>query len=136
MNGRDVVFFVVEEVVVVVLRDREVDDLELADRAVATAWLDHDGTEGFDRDQLSIEFQMTFTFEDQIDLGGLLVVVSGRFVAHFEVVGGCRGIGLVDEGAASGPATAFDRREIGEVDVMVAFHGEMIRIEIGNPIIK
>jgi len=113
---------VVKEVVVVVLGDREVDDLEFADGAVAAAGPDHDGAKGFDGDQFAIEFEMTFAFEDEINLGGLFVIVGRRFVAHFEVVGGGGGVFLVDEGTASGATAAFDGREIGEIDVVEALH--------------
>ncbi len=47
------------------------------------AWADHDARHGFDRDDLAIDFEVTFAFEDDVDLGHLLVVVE--LAVHMDV---------------------------------------------------
>ncbi len=63
-------------VVLVEGRDRYVDDPEFADRAVADSRRDVDRGHGPDGDEFSVEFEMSLTFEDEVDLGHDLVVVG------------------------------------------------------------
>lgn len=53
-----------------------IDDLQLANGAVATAGLDENGRHGFHRKPLSIQFHFALALQNEINLGELLVIVA------------------------------------------------------------
>ena len=63
--------------------DGDVDDAEVAYCTMAATGFDHDGGEGFERMFFAVEFDVTFPFQDQVDLSHLLVIVD--FAVFFDV---------------------------------------------------
>ena len=59
--------------------DGDVNDAHLTDGAVAAAGFDEDACHGFDREDFTVELDVAFTVEDEIDLGHLFVVVGAGF---------------------------------------------------------
>ena len=53
---------------------------------MAAAGFDHDGGEGFDGNQFAVELEMTFAFQDEIDLGHFLVIVDARLFGNVDEV--------------------------------------------------
>lgn len=84
---------------------------------MAAAGFDHDGGEGFNRDELAVEFEVPFALEDEVDLGHFpMIVDAGPFGDFDEVDAGHRVVGVA-KGAAGGPAwtrSAGDFIELGE----------------------
>ena len=94
--------------------DRDVDDLELADGAVAAAGLDVHGRHGLERDQLAVELHLTLPFEHQIDFGHAFVVVRARVGLDLDAVN-AGGIAGLRKGAFRPPTGAPRRGNIVEL---------------------
>lgn len=95
--------------------DGDVDDFKFSDRAVADVRRNENGSHGADGDEFAVEFHVTFTFEDEIDLRELFVIVGFRVDGNIHEVD--RG-GLVfgyGEGAPGGAAGALGRLDFIEV---------------------
>ena len=60
--------------------DGDVDDFHFADGAVPATGFDEDAGHGFDGEDFVIKFDVAFAFENEIDLGHLLVVVSASLL--------------------------------------------------------
>ena len=74
------------------LRDGDIQNLQLSDRAVAAARLDHDGTHRPHRDALAIEFHLADPFQDHINLGHPLVVMRLRVGLDLHLVNACNAV--------------------------------------------
>ena len=72
--------------------DGDVDDAEVANSTVAATGFDHDGGEGFEGMFLAVEFDVAFSFEDEIDLGHLFVIVDFAVFLDVDEVDGGGGV--------------------------------------------
>ena len=70
----------------------DVDDAEVADGTMAATGFDHDRGEGFERVFFAVEFNMAFSFEDEVDLGHLFMVVDFAVFLDVDEVDGGRGV--------------------------------------------
>ena len=102
------------------------EEFELADGAVAAAGADHDGGEGLERDDVAIEFEVAFTFQDRVDLGHLFVVMHSAVLGDLREMNGGQGIpghvGKGTPGLTAGAGHGWDISEVGD-GVILFFHG-------------
>jgi len=69
--------------------DGDVDDAEVAYCTMAATGFDHDGGEGFERMFFAVELDVTFPFQDQVDLSHLLVIMDfAVFLDVYQMDGG------------------------------------------------
>ena len=54
----------------------DVDDLHVSHGAMPATWLDHYGGQGLDGYAFAIEFDVAFSFKNQVDLSHFFVVVG------------------------------------------------------------
>ena len=66
--------------------DRNVQDFEFADGAMAATGFDQDGRQRFDRHDFPVELQVAFAFEDDVDLCEAFVVVGLRVLLNVNEV--------------------------------------------------
>src|SRR5688500_17325961 len=83
--------------------DGDVDDLELADGAVAAERLDEDGGHRLNGDAFAVELHVALAFEDEVDLGHPFMVVGLGVLEDLDEVHGRGGVVWGGEGAP-GPA--------------------------------
>lgn len=107
-------------------RDRDVDDFHFADGPVFASGADEDGGHGLEREELPVELHLTFTFEDEVDLSQLFVVMRLGVFLDVNQVDGRDFVVVVHEGPAGESAGTGRRFDIGEVRDFVSFaHGLM-----------
>ena len=111
---------VVAEVAGIVFGDGNVDEGHLTDGAVAATGFDEDGGEGFDGNPLAIELEEAFAFENEVNFGGLLVIVAGGLVFDLEEMDGGGGVGEVGEATLGSATAAIDLGEFVELNLVIA----------------
>jgi len=93
----------------------DVGDFEFADGSVAAAGVDHDGGHGLDGIAFAVELDEPFAFEDQVDLGHLLVIVDLGVLLDFDEMERSDGVVVFHEGAASRAAGARSGVDVAEM---------------------
>ena len=96
-------------------RDRDIDDFQFSDRPVANIGGDENGSHRTDGDEFAIEFHMSLTFEDEIDLGEFFVVMSFCVGGDIDEMDGGGFVFRNCEGTAGGAAWALLGFEFVEV---------------------
>jgi hypothetical protein len=108
-------------------RHGDVDDFQVTDGAVDASGSDHDGGQGFERNDFAIRFEVAFSFKDDVHLGHAFVMVGAAVGVDVGEVDGRGSIGDFGEGAASFAAGAWDGRQGVELGNVKAFHGRWKR---------
>ena len=106
--------------------DGDVDDFHFADGAVAAAGFDEDAGHGLDGEEFTIELDVALTFEDEIDLGHLFVIVAAGFFGDVDHVDAGDGVFGDAEGAPRGAAGAGGAGDFVELFDEIVFHGRDI----------
>ena len=101
--------------------NRNVRYLHLADRPVTATWFDEDRRHWFDGIEFAIQLHVSFAFEDEVDLGKLLVVMRLRvFFDLNEMNGSNRIVGLHERSprCAAGARHGIDVAEMGYFETL------------------
>lgn len=93
---------------------------------MAAARFDEDAGHGFDGEDLAIEFDVALTFENEIDLGHLFVIVGAGFFGNIDYVNAGDGVFRNAEGAPRGAAGAGGAGDFVELLDEIVFHGRDI----------
>ena len=99
----------------------DVDDLHVPHGSMPATWLDHYGGQGFDGYTFAIEFDVAFSFENQVDLRHFLVIVRLGIFLNFNKVKRGDSVVFIHKSPASESAWARGGFDIGEVGDLVAF---------------
>ena len=78
-------------------RDRNVENFEFPHGPVQAVGGDEDGNPGLERDFVLLDFQMSFSFQDIVNLGRFLMVVRTAVLGDFNHVHGGHLISILDE---------------------------------------
>jgi hypothetical protein len=106
--------------------DGNVYDLHFSDCSVADVGRDENGGHRADGDQFAIEFHVAFAFENQVNLGELLMVMGFRVRRDVDKMDGGRLIFSDSERAPSGAAGAFGWFDFVEVGYEGFLHWEIV----------
>lgn len=101
-----------------------VDDFEFADRSVAAAGTDVNRRHGPDRESLAVQFHLAVAFEDEINLGHLLVIMSLRVGFDIDHVHAGRVVRRIGKGPARKAAGTTCRRQFVELRDEVIGHAD------------
>src|ERR1051326_2181921 len=111
-------------------RNRDVDDLEVPNGSMSATGLDVDGGHRFYRNELGIEFHLTLTFQDKINLRHFAVIMSSGVLLDVDHVEAGRVLFGVSKGAASNTAWTRDRRDFVELGNEVIWHTSDARLKM------
>ena len=66
--------------------DRDINDFHLPDSSVSTTWLDQDGRHRLYGYDFTVEFDLSFTFQHEINLCHLLMVMGAGLFGNLDQV--------------------------------------------------
>ena len=95
----------------------------MADGAMTAAGFDIDGGHGLDRDAMSVKFEVTLAFQNNVDFGGSFVIVGACVLLNIHKMETCRVLGRGSEGASAESARARDRGHLIKLSDKIIGHG-------------
>ena len=109
-------------------RDGDVNDPQMANGAMAATWFNQDGCPWFYGDQFAVEFQVTVTFQHQINLGHALVIMNPGLRPNLDLVDRGGRVLRRQKGPPRQSARAGDGRDLIQLRKEIVGHGAIARV--------